>query len=303
MTTIYLDTLFLLNAMIDYLLLLCSARLAGEPLERLRFGAGAVLGGGYAVALFLPGMGFLYHPLCRLSVAVLMVLVAFARSRRLLRQILVFLALSCAFGGGVLAVSLLGGQGLSGGGVISTEVDLKMVLLSAAGCYAALSAVFRNWGRHSHVNGGLRPVKIRLGEREISLFATEPLYSYALTTGPYPAFATDLQPQMGALFSVVRGKSRIRETVWKGRFRYTEELCKMGADITVVGARAYVNGVDRLFGADLLACDLRSGAALVVAALAAEGRSVISGVSHILRGYENLDKKLRMLGADMRTCE
>lgn len=171
MTTIYLDTLFLLNATIDYLLLLCSARLAGEPLERLRFGAGAALGGGYAVALFLPGLGFLYHPLCRLSAAVLMVLVAFARSRRLLRQILVFFALSCAFGGGVLAVSLLGGQGLSVGGVIYAGPDLKMVLLSAAGCYVALSVVFRNWGRHSHVGGGLRPVKIALGEREISLTA------------------------------------------------------------------------------------------------------------------------------------
>lgn len=172
MTTIYLDTLFLLNALIDYLLLLCSARLAGEPLERLRFGAGAVLGGGYAVALFLPGMGFLYHPLCRLSVAVLMVLVAFARSRRLLRQVVVFFALSCAFGGGVLAVSLLGGQGLSiGGGVIYSGLDLKMVLLSAAGCYVALSAVFRNWGRHSHVRGELRRVKITLEGREISLTA------------------------------------------------------------------------------------------------------------------------------------
>ena len=76
MTVIYVDTLFLLNALVDYLLLLCAARLAGEPLKRLRFALGAVLGGGYAVAIFLPGLGFLERPACRLAAAVLMVLAA-----------------------------------------------------------------------------------------------------------------------------------------------------------------------------------------------------------------------------------
>lgn len=122
-------------------------------------------------------------------------------------------------------------------------------------------------------------------------------------TAPFPGFATDTQSIALALFTLCRGVSCVHERIFSDRLRVAGELNKMGADITVVGARAYVNGVDRLFGADLLACDLRSGAALVVAALGAEGRSVISGVSHILRGYENLDKKLRMLGADMRTCE
>ncbi len=90
LTVIYVDTLFLLNAMVDYLLLLCSARLAGEPLSRLRFALGAVLGGLYAVAIFLPGLGFLARPLCRLAAAVLMVLAAFWRRRRLLRQVVIF---------------------------------------------------------------------------------------------------------------------------------------------------------------------------------------------------------------------
>ena len=90
MTVIYVDTLFLLNALVDYLLLLCAARLAGEPLKRLRFALGAVLGGGYAVAIFLPGLGFLERPACRLSAAVLMVLAAFWGSRRLGRQVLIF---------------------------------------------------------------------------------------------------------------------------------------------------------------------------------------------------------------------
>ena len=228
MTTIYLDTLFLLNAVVDYLLLLCSARLAGEPLERLRFGAGAALGGGYAVALFLPGMGFLYHPLCRLSAAVLMVLVAFARSRRLLRQVVVFFALSCAFGGGVLAVSLLGGQGLSmGGGVIYSGLDVKMVLLSAAGCYGVLSLFFRNWGRHSRARGELRQVKVTLCQREISLTALmdtgntlcDPVTGRRVMVME-GEWAAKLVPQLDRedLADPTRGLERLSGE-WPGRFR------------------------------------------------------------------------------------
>ena len=140
--------------------------------------------------------------------------------------------------------------------------------------------------------------EIDVGEREISLFATEPLYSYALATGPYPAFPTDLQPQMGALFSVVRGKSRIRETVWKGRFRYTEELCKMGADITVLENIAEIKG-GRLHGASVTATDLRGGAALLIGGACAEGESRIGGAELIMRGYEDVVEKLTALGADV----
>ena len=169
-TVIYVDTLFLLNTMVDYLLLLASARLAGEPLARLRFALGAVLGGLYAVAIFLPGMGFLARPLCRGAAAVLMVLLAFWRSRRLLRQVLIFLALACAFGGGVLAVELLGGQRLAlGGGVLYSGMDLKIVLLSAAGCYGLLTLVFRGIGRHGGPSGELTRVRLTLGERQVEL--------------------------------------------------------------------------------------------------------------------------------------
>ncbi len=172
MNVIYVDTLFFLNAIIDYLLLLASAKVAGEPPCRLRFGVSAVLGGGYAVALFLPGMGFLYHPLCRMAAEVLMVLVAFSKSRRLLRQVLIFFALACGFGGGVLAVSLLGGKGLSlGGGVFYSAIDLKIVLVSAAGCYGLLTLLFRRWGRHSVQRGELESVALRFNDKEISLTA------------------------------------------------------------------------------------------------------------------------------------
>ena len=172
MTVIYVDTLFLLNAAVDYLLLLASARLAGEPLARLRFLLGAVLGGLYAVAIFLPGLSFLARPPCRLAAAVLMVLAAFWKSRRLLRQVVIFLALSCAFGGGVLAIGLLGGRGLTlSNGVLYSGMDLKIVLLSAAGCYGALTLLFQRTGRHTAASGELRPVRLTLGERQVSLIA------------------------------------------------------------------------------------------------------------------------------------
>ena len=172
MTVIYVDTLFLLNAAVDYLLLLASARLAGEPLARLRFLLGAALGGLYAVAIFLPGLSFLARPPCRLAAAVLMVLAAFWKSRRLLRQVVIFFALSCAFGGGVLAIGLLGGRGLTlSNGVLYSGMDLKIVLLSAAGCYGALTLLFQRTGRHTAASGELRPVRLTLGERQVSLIA------------------------------------------------------------------------------------------------------------------------------------
>ena len=140
--------------------------------------------------------------------------------------------------------------------------------------------------------------ELDVGEGEITVFATEPLYSYALTTGPYPAFPTDLQPQMGALFSTVQGKSRLTETVWHGRFRYTEELQKMGADIHVYDNIAEITG-GRLHGSSVNATDLRAGAALLIAAASAEGESRITGAELIARGYEDLVEKLGALGADV----
>lgn len=99
-----------------------------------------------------------------------MVLLAFWRSRRLLRQVLIFLALACAFGGGVLAVELLGGQRLAlGGGVLYSGMDLKIVLLSAAGCYGLLTLVFRGIGRHGGPSGELTRVRLTLGERQVEL--------------------------------------------------------------------------------------------------------------------------------------
>ena len=170
MTVIYVDTLFLLNTMVDYLLLLASARLAGEPLARLRFALGAVLGGLYAVAIFLPGMGFLARPLCRGAAAVLMVLLAFWRSRRLLRQVLIFLALACAFGGGVLAVELLGGTEAGPGGRRAVLRDGSEDRTAVGGrlLWPADPGVSGDRAAR-RPSGELTRVRLTLGERQVEL--------------------------------------------------------------------------------------------------------------------------------------
>jgi stage II sporulation protein GA (sporulation sigma-E factor processing peptidase) len=165
-TVIYLDSLFLLNAIVDYLLLLATARLTGAPFSRLRLLAGAAVGAGYAAALFLPGLGWLDHPLCRLCAALVMVLAAFGGQRRLLRALLSFFGLAAAFGGGIYAISLPGGRGLTlSNGVFCSVMDLRVILLSAAGCYVLLTLVFRRVGRHTAASGEIRTAVLTLEGR------------------------------------------------------------------------------------------------------------------------------------------
>jgi UDP-N-acetylglucosamine 1-carboxyvinyltransferase len=120
-----------------------------------------------------------------------------------------------------------------------------------------------------------------------------------IMTMPHPGFPTDLQQPFAAMLSVAEGTSVITENVYERRFRYVNELIRMGADIKQEGRTAVINGVPKLTGAQTTAYDLRAGAALVCAALAAEGQSEISGIEHIERGYENMVEKLRSLGAQV----
>ena len=122
-------------------------------------------------------------------------------------------------------------------------------------------------------------------------------------TLPYPGFPTDMQPQIVAVLSLAHGTSMVTEGVWSNRFRYVDELKRLGAHIQVDGRVAVVEGVDHFRGAPIQACDLRAGAALVVAALAAEGTTEISHVQYIERGYEDLVGKLRAVGADIRLVD
>jgi UDP-N-acetylglucosamine 1-carboxyvinyltransferase len=127
------------------------------------------------------------------------------------------------------------------------------------------------------------------------------LRSVDVATLPYPGVATDYKPLMTTMLSVADGVGIVTENLFAGRFRYVEELVRMGADIRTDSHHAVVRGVPRLSGAPVKASDIRAGAALVVAGLAAEGETVVGGASHVDRGYEDLVGKLASLGADVTT--
>ena len=128
--------------------------------------------------------------------------------------------------------------------------------------------------------------------------------SYAnVKTMPYPGFPTDMQPLLMALLTLAKGHCMISETVFEARFSQAEGLCRMGADIRIEGRRASVFGVERLFGAEVFARDLRCGAALLCAALAAEGESLVHGAEYVERGYEKIETALSLLGGEIRLTE
>lgn len=126
------------------------------------------------------------------------------------------------------------------------------------------------------------------------------LRSVDVKTLPYPGFPTDLQAQIMALMVVANGLSVITETVFENRFMHVSEMMRMGADIVIQGKSAIVRGVPKLHGAPVMATDLRASASLILAGLAAEGTTVLSRVYHIDRGYQQIEKKLSALGADIR---
>ncbi len=121
-----------------------------------------------------------------------------------------------------------------------------------------------------------------------------------IKTLPYPGFPTDLQPQMGVVLSLASGTSIINESIWESRFQYTNELNKMGAQITAQGKSAIFEGIETLRGASVYSTDLRAGAALIIAGIVAEGTTEIYNLEHIDRGYENIEEKFRNLGADIK---
>ena len=129
------------------------------------------------------------------------------------------------------------------------------------------------------------------------------LRSCNVKTLPYPGFPTDMQPQLGVALVLADGTGIITESIFENRFKYVDELAKMGANMKVEGNVAVVRGVERLTGAALVAPDLRAGAALVLAGLAAEGVTTVDDIRYILRGYEDFDVKLRGLGAVIEMVE
>lgn len=146
-------------------------------------------------------------------------------------------------------------------------------------------------------------VEVGVGGKGIRFVAQSPaeriMRAISFKTMPHPGFPTDLQAPTMAVLCRAQGTSVITETVFDNRLVHVRELSKMGAQITLEGNTATVRGVEKLFGASVIATDIRASAALVIAGLAAEGETQITGVHHLLRGYEGLDKKLRLIGADI----
>lgn len=178
------------------------------------------------------------------------------------------------------AGTFLAGAALVGGPVTVTGIDasfLRMALmkLDAMGC------------------------EIEVDGDSITVSRTEPIQAIDIQTLPHPGFPTDLQAQYMLLASLAEGNSVISENVFENRFMFASELVRMGADITIEGHHALVRGVERLQGAPVSSTDLRAGAALVLAGIAAEGETHVHEISHIDRGYEDYVGKLRSLGADV----
>jgi len=141
--------------------------------------------------------------------------------------------------------------------------------------------------------------EVTVGFDEIRVQATQRLKAVKIRTMPYPGFPTDLQQPMCALLSIAEGTSIVEETVYESRIGHVRELVRMGADIHQTQLTSIITGVDHLEGADVEASDLRAGAALVLAGLAAEGNTIIRSIHHIDRGYERLEQTLSSLGASI----
>lgn len=142
--------------------------------------------------------------------------------------------------------------------------------------------------------------QLKIQKNEIEIKAPKRLKAVDIKTMPYPGFPTDMQSIFGTSLTLAKGTSMIVENLFENRYKYTQELIRMGAKITIEGKTAVIKGVKRLYGANVKATDLRGGAALVMAGIAAKGETKIENIEYILRGYEKFDQKLKNLGIDIR---
>ena len=208
-------------------------------------------------------------------------------------------------GAGSSVITVEGGAPLHGGSyTVPADRIVAATYLAAAGCAGGdveLTGV--DWRRLSTVTAVLREAGCRVASTPdaIRITARGPLRGVPpVRTAPYPGFPTDAQPPLMAALAGSRGCTVFVENIFESRYRHVDELSRMGADIRVEGRVAVVYGVPRLHGARVRAADLRGGAALVVAALGAEGESAVSGVRHMDRGYQSLEGDLSALGASIR---
>ena len=206
-------------------------------------------------------------------------------------------------GAGTDVIKIRGVSALTGGfySIIPDQIEAGtyMAAVAAAGGSVLVKNVIP---KHMDcITAKLAEMGCEISEEDDNIRITRngPTHKIQVKTMYYPGFPTDLQPQLAAALCLAEGTSVVTEGVWENRFRYSDELRRMGAHIQVDGKVAVIEGVEKLTGAPVRASDLRAGAALVIAGLAAEGTTEIEEIGYIERGYEDIVEKLRKLGADI----
>jgi len=208
-------------------------------------------------------------------------------------------------GAGTNVIKIRGVRRMSGGfySIIPDQIEAGTYMAAVAG--AGGRVLIRDViPKHLEgISSKLREMGVTVVDLEDAVIVqrTDPLLKTHIKTMPYPGFPTDMQPQMSTILCLADGISTVTEGVWDNRFRYVDELAKMGGSIRVNGRTAIIEGVPYLTGAPIKAGDLRAGAALVIAGVCARGETVLEGVSYIERGYEKMVQKLSSLGADIKT--
>lgn len=186
--------------------------------------------------------------------------------------------------------------------VIPDQIEAGTYMIATAACGGRVTIKNIIPKHMESISAKLEEMGVLVEELDDSLIITsdpEKLIACNIKTSPYPGFPTDVQQPMSVLMSIAKGRSIINESIWESRFKHMDELKKMGASVLVEGRTAIIEGVSKLSGANVRATDLRAGAAMVIAGLIADGRTEISDIEHIYRGYPDIEKKFKALGADI----
>lgn len=210
-------------------------------------------------------------------------------------------------GAGTDVIKVRGVKRLKGGSysIIPDQIEAGtyMAAVAAAGGKVTIKNVIP---KHLEcISSKLREMGVKITDQGDSVVveSTGRLKKAKVKTMPYPGFPTDMQPQIAVCMTLAKGTSVVTEGVWDNRFRYIGELKKMGAQVQVDGKVAVIEGVESLRGCPVKACDLRAGAAMVIAGLAAKGTTVVSDIKYVERGYENITAKLQGMGADFNKVD
>ena len=210
-------------------------------------------------------------------------------------------------GAGTDTIKIRGVERLNGGSytIIPDQIEAGtyMAAVAATGGQLLIKNIIP---KHMDcISAKLKEMGVEIEENDDTLLVRRSgdLKKANIKTMPYPGFPTDMQPQIATVLALAEGTSLVTESVWASRFKYVDELKRMGAHIQVDGKVAIIEGINHFDGAPIQACDLRAGAAMVIAALAAQGTTEISNIQYIERGYEDIVGKLRAVGADIRVVE